>query len=221
MTLCSNRPEGFGPISHLYTHILTSCFLDTILIPLISWLYYTTLLLLLIFRSRLPPSTSFKNRHITTTTTPLTTDSNIESSGSGSKGRIAKLQNRTLPQRILFILYHLLLLALLLMNILEITRLSLAHLGIGLLPFIFPSLLIAGALHHTYGFRDRVRGWRWANVGLWVGLIVVELVKLAEEGKEGVGTRKGTKYPESDEIIDVGVMVGCYVVVAVLEVLSR
>lgn len=107
------------------------------------------------------------------------------------------------------------------MNILEITRLSLASLGVGLLPFIFVSLLLAGVLHHTYGLRDRIRGWRWANVGLWVALIVVELVKISEEVKEGVDTRKGTKYPMSDEVIDVGVMVGVYAVVAVLEVVSR
>ena len=106
------------------------------------------------------------------------------------------------------------------MCVLEIARLSLATLGIGLLPFTFVTIILAGALHLTSGLRGRIVGWRWTNVGVWVALTVCNGVKIAEEVKEGIDTRKGTKYPESDEIIDVAVMVGVYVALGVLEVVT-
>lgn len=107
------------------------------------------------------------------------------------------------------------------MCVLEIARLSLAELGIGLLPFTFVTLLVAGALRFTDGLRGKVRGWRWASVGVWVALAVTNGVKIAEETKEGVGARMGTKYPESDEIIDVAVMAGVYAALALLEMVVR
>lgn len=119
------------------------------------------------------------------------------------------------------------------MCILEITRLALADLGIGLLPFTLLAILIAGFLHHfspsltssrhttrtTPRRLGRLGPWtRGVNVALWVGLMAVSVVKIVEETKEGVGTRAGTKYPMSDEVIDVGVMVGVYAVLGGLEV---
>ena len=62
-----------------------------------------------------------------------------------------------------------------------------------------------------------MRGWRWVNLAIFVALAVTNGVKVAEEVKEGVNTRKGTKYPESDEIIDVSVMIGVYTVLMILE----
>ena len=61
---------------------------------------------------------------------------------------------------------------------------------------------------------------RWINLGLWTALAVCDAVKIVEEVKAGAGTRKGTKYPMSDEITDVGVMVGVYVALGVLEVVT-
>ena len=104
------------------------------------------------------------------------------------------------------------------MCVLEIVRLSLAHLGIGLLPFTFVAIILAGVMRLTRGLQGRVLGWRWANLALWVALAVMDGVKIAEEVKEGMGARKGTKYPVVDEVTDVGVMVGVYVVLGVLEI---
>lgn len=117
------------------------------------------------------------------------------------------------------------------MCILEITLLALADLGTGLLPFTLLAILIAGFLHHfspslypsSRHAKPRRLGrlgpWtRGVNVALWVGLLAVSVVKIVGETKEGVGTRVGTKYPMSDEVIDVGVMVGVYAVLAGLEV---
>ncbi len=107
------------------------------------------------------------------------------------------------------------------MCVLEIVRLSLAHLGIGLLPFTFVSIIVAGALRLTKGLQGRVRGWRWANLALWVALAILNGVKIAEEVKEGTGMRKGTKYPVVDELTDVSVMIGVYTALGILEVCLR
>ena len=127
--------------------------------------------------------------------------------------------HRGKAHRALFGLYMLLFLAQILMCVLEIVRLSLARLGIGLLPFTFVTLIVAGALRLSHGFSQRIHGWRWANLAVWIALAVTNGVKIAEEVKEGTGKRKGSRYPESDEITDVSVMVGVYAALAVLEIL--
>lgn len=104
---------------------------------------------------------------------------------------------------------------------LEITRLSLAHLGIGLLPFTFVSLVVAAAVRLSVGLRGRLMGWRAVNLGLWITLTVTNGIKVAEEVREldGLGERqrKGSKYMVVDELTDVGVIVGVYVALGVLE----
>lgn len=104
------------------------------------------------------------------------------------------------------------------MCILEIVRLSLTHLGIGLLPFTFVALITAAAVRFTKGLRGKIHGWSYVNLALWIALAVTNGVKVAEETKEGTGARKGSKYPVADEITDVSVMIGVYAVLATLEV---
>lgn len=115
------------------------------------------------------------------------------------------------------VLYYLLLLAQILMCILEVVRLSLTHLGVGLLPFTFVTLIVAGILRLTQGLNGRMRGWRWSNIAVWIALAVTNGVKVAEEVKEGKHARRGSKYPGADEITDVSVMVGVYVALGILE----
>ena len=117
----------------------------------------------------------------------------------------------------LAILYYLLLLAQTLMCVLEIVRLSLAHLGVGLLPFTFVTLVAAAAVRGTKGLGGRVSGFQYLNLAVWIALAVTSGVKVAEETKEGLGARKGSKYPVADEVTDVSVMIGVYAVLAVLE----
>ncbi|MCJ1278062.1 hypothetical protein MMC21_005876 [Puttea exsequens] len=206
MRLCSNRPEGFGPHSHLYSHILTSCFLDTVLVPLCTWLYISVLIILAaIVRRRPNDTTTFRARK---------SAGEVDALGGPKIGR-------SKTHLVFTILYYLLLLAQTLMCILEIARLSLAHFGIGLLPFTFVTLLGAAILRFTNGMRGKIAGWRWATLGVWVALAVTNGVKIAEEDKEGAGTRKGTKYPEVDEITDVAVMVGVYAALGALEAFLR
>ncbi|MCJ1390353.1 hypothetical protein MMC18_003212 [Xylographa bjoerkii] len=219
MTLCSNRPEGFGPLSPLYSNILTSCFLDTILVPLCTWLYLLVVLvcLMLSFRRRNTSSISHNPKERPSTESPKF----FTNSGEALSYHPHK---RSKSQIILLVLYTLLIIAAILMTVLEIVRLALADLGIGLLPFTFVGIILAGVLHLTSAFSRSKnllggrRGWtRWVNLGLWAALVVVEAVKIAEEVKEGVGSRVGTKYPMADEVTDVGVMIGVYVALGVLE----
>ena len=104
------------------------------------------------------------------------------------------------------------------MCILEIVRLSLAHLGIGLLPFTFVALIAAAVVRFTQGAGGKISGWRYVNLALWIALAVTNGVKVAEETKEGTDARKGSKYPIADEITDVSVMIGVYAILALLEV---
>ncbi|MCJ1475529.1 hypothetical protein MMC13_004192 [Lambiella insularis] len=222
MTLCSNRPEGFGPLSHLFSDILTPCFLDTILIPLCTWLYLLTVLLLLFLsRRRNIPNVSdrkYKSSATVTAYNEQTYEDGYEPSS------VTPLHKHGKGQIALLVLYTLLIIAEVLMCILEMVRLGLASLGIGLLPFTPVAIIVAGTLHlgSTLSRGRRIlggkRGWtRWINLALWTALIAVSGVKLAEEVKEGVNSRKGSKYPMADEVTDMGVMVGVYVALAILE----
>lgn len=116
------------------------------------------------------------------------------------------------------ILYYLLLLAQVLMCILETVRLSLARLGIGLLPFTFVTLITAAAVRFTRGFEGTIFGWEYVNLAVWIALAVTNGVKVAEETKEGTGARRGSKYPVADQVTDVSVMIGVYVGLAILEI---
>lgn len=187
-----------GPLSHLYSHILTSCFIDTILIPLCTWLYLLLLVKIFII------SAIFKSRA-------------WRRSSPGED--ISKLPTRHgKVHRAFKVLYGLLLLAQALMCTLEIVRLSLALLGIGLLPFTYIGLLVASALRFSQRFRGPIQKWRWASLLLWVSLAITNNVKLSGELKEGINSRKGTKYPMIDQITDIAVMIGVFVVLGVLEV---
>lgn len=215
MSLCTNRPEGFGPLSHIYGHILTSCFFDTVLVPLCTWLYLVALLLLYI-KGRLSHGSPRPFRGSGLRTSKTSQDVEIAEAQTGDHAH-----QHTKTYKATAVLYHLFLLAQFLMCILEIVRLSLAHLGVGLLPFTFVTLVAAAVVRFTDGLGGRMVGWRYSNLGVWIALAVTNGVKVAEEAKEGAGMRKGSKYPVADEITDVSVMIGVYAVLAVLEASLR
>jgi len=103
------------------------------------------------------------------------------------------------------------------MEVLEIVRLELLKFGIALLPFVFVGLLLAGALHWTEGGGGRIRGWQAINAVIFVGGIIVNVLKVAGLAKEGIDGRKGSKYSVADQVTDVAVIAGVYVVLAILE----
>ena len=62
--------------------------------------------------------------------------------------------------------------------------------------------------------------WRGANTLMWIGLLTMSVVKtvgLVKMENKGI-YRTGSRYPMSDQVIDVAVMAGVYLVIAILEV---
>lgn len=102
------------------------------------------------------------------------------------------------------------------MHTLEIVRLALIHFGIGLLPFAYVGLIAGVMLHWSRGASGRVSAWLAVNMVIWLGGMTMAIVKVVGLHKEG-DPRKGSKYPMSDQILDVAVIAGVYAVVAVLE----
>ncbi|TLD18289.1 hypothetical protein E2P81_ATG12084 [Venturia nashicola] len=103
------------------------------------------------------------------------------------------------------------------MTVLEITRLELADLGVGLLPAEWAGFTVAAALRFSHGIGGRFLKYYIANVVLWTLLIATNAVRLVEMVQEGVGMRRGTAYPMSDQVIDVVVYIGVYFVMGILE----
>lgn len=59
-----------------------------------------------------------------------------------------------------------------------------------------------------------------ANMVIWVGgvaVCIVQALGLGKQGFHGTEGRVGSKYPVSDQVIDVGVMAGVYAVIGLLE----
>lgn len=206
-------------MSHLHGRIVTSCFLDTILVPLCTWVYLAALVVLIALPTTSRPS--YRSGGLRRKTPFGSRKGGVDAEVDEDADMRSPARRRGKTQLVLAILYYLLVLAQILMCVLEITRLELAHLGIGLLPFTFVALIVAGVVRFTAGLAGRVAGWKWANLALWLALAVMNGVKVAEEVKEGIGMRKGSKYAVVDELTDVSVMIGVYAALAVLEMAVR
>ena len=195
---------------------MTSCFLDTILVPLCTWLYLLALFAFLLLRPVLQTSQE-KTQGLDHNYVERAPGSN--GATRHSRGKPWKGHSKTYTAAL--IIYYLLIIAQILMCTLEIVRLSLARLGIGLLPFTFASLIVAGVVRATVGLQGKVGTWRWLNFALWIVLAATNSVKIAQEVKEGSHAREGSKYPVVDQLTDVAVMVGVYTVLAVMELLMK
>lgn len=188
--------KSAGPESHLYGHITTSCFNDVVLVPLATWIYLLLVAALLILYAGRPAYDA------------------VETKPEGHRPpsrrrRAAELCRKISYGLALFVVFG--------MSIVEIARLSLAHLGVGLLPFEWVAFGVAGFLYFSRGIRGRFANYWIASEVLWFSLLVMSSVKLAGLVKEGVDTRKGTKYPMSDQVTDVAVLLVVYVVMMGLE----
>ena len=63
-----------------------------------------------------------------------------------------------------------------------------------------------------------MRGWQAVSGVVWLGETIMSVVKVVGLVKMGINGRKGSKYPVSDQVIDVVVMAGVYAVIGILEV---
>lgn len=217
-----------GPHSNLHPSLPTTCFNDTITTPLATWIYLFLLLVTFIpfallahFRSRssVPKSAFFS---------PDSQEAPLPS----STPRWAVITLR--------VLYAFFILAAIAMVSLEIARMNVAQLGLGLLPFEYPGIVIAAAVHLGLVLarnkrRDgRGKGGRatlmverlgWGlNTLYWVMTAVVWAIKIATYSLEGLHSRDGMSpedaYLVVDEVTDLGVMVFLAVVLIIFEALG-
>ena len=124
-----------GPHSDLSSPVPTTCFVDVVIIPIPVWIA-----LLLI-----PVMFVLSMRH-----------HRVKDSFSTARPRSC-LYKTTLT------IYYLLIVCNILMETLEIVRLSLIHFGIGLLPFTYVGLIAGAALHWSKGISGRVSAWKAVN----------------------------------------------------------
>ncbi|QSZ36324.1 hypothetical protein DSL72_007450 [Monilinia vaccinii-corymbosi] len=195
--LCINRPEGFASKSHLNSSTFpTACFTDVIIIPLPTWLALASIPILF----------ALGLHHRKINYNPST----------------AHLRSNTRSSRlylVVLIIYYILIICNILMLTLEIVRLSLLNYGVGLLPFAYVGLLLSAFLFWSEGMHGHIKWWHGINMLVLIGGIVMSAVQVIGLKQQfGINGRKGSKYPVSDQIIDVSVMAGVYAVIALLEI---
>jgi hypothetical protein len=96
----------------------------------------------------------------------------------------------------------------------ELVRDGLAHLGLGLLPVLYTSLILGPIVRKLEGH------WWAGNCILWALLAIIDATKVAGEVKEKkVFPRKASKYPVSDQITDVWLQVLFYALLVIVEIL--
>lgn len=118
-----------------------------------------------------------------------------------------------------------------LMETIEIARLVLAKLGVGLLPLVYVGLAAAVVLQATDGARGRLgKHYRAATTVFWVGGFVITCVKTAAVAEMGIfgndtqGTRTqqlarvGSMYPVVDQFTDLVVLAAFYLFAVVGEI---
>ncbi|KZO97327.1 hypothetical protein CALVIDRAFT_597638 [Calocera viscosa TUFC12733] len=170
MTLCSNRVPLAGSPS--------TCTIDTVLIPLPTWLLLAALpLVFILLRSRRSP--------------PLI---------------------RTSLQKTIWVIYLVLLVADIAMSVLEMARLGVAKLGLGLLPFNTIGLIIVIVM---VGCRGKV-SWMLFPLGFfWLLLVAFEAVKVSRLSL--LPSKTPTQYPGSDQVLDNAVMLALATIFSVLD----
>jgi len=195
MPLCENRHDIPGSPS--------SCVLDTVLVPLPSFVI-TIVLCYVLFDLHF----AAKN-------------------GRLERNRLLK-EWSGLPSWA-NITYLVLIAATFAMRILEIVRLILAHLGVGLLPIGLVALVpvFAAVWNCREGTgRGRRRGIfiSTALLAYWLTSTIFELIKVIRLGSLDSlhlpAFAKGTMYPSSDWLLDNAVMLGLYIVFAIYEGIS-
>ncbi|APA08710.1 predicted protein [Sclerotinia sclerotiorum 1980 UF-70] len=196
--LCTNRAEAFGSNSQLNSSSLpTTCFTDVVLIPLPTWLALVFIPILF--------ALGLHNRKINYNPSTAHLRSNSRSSW---------------PYLIFLSIYYFLIVANIIMLTVEIVRLSMLHYGIGLIPFAYVGLLLSAFLFWSEGMQGRIKWWQGINMIVWIGGIAVSVVQvIALEQQFGINGSKGSKYPVSDQILDIAVMAGVYAVIALLEII--
>ncbi|KAF3026342.1 hypothetical protein E8E14_005168 [Neopestalotiopsis sp. 37M] len=201
--LCSNRPEGFGPISQLADPLPTQCFFDTILVPTPTWLYMVALPILFF----LTP----KQRSLSSPLSKKWWSSVLsKSTWRSSWGRI-----------LVFVAYYFVVAVLVLMQTVEVLGLARIQLGVGLVPFAYVGFAGAVAMQATDGVFRRIRGYWAAAVALWVAGAAITALKITGVlglGLEGSLARQDTTYATVHQFTDLIILGSFYILAVVAEI---
>ncbi|KAI1846032.1 hypothetical protein JX265_000956 [Neoarthrinium moseri] len=197
--LCTNRPEGFGPVSTITSPLPTQCFFDTVVVPLPTWLYLLSIPALW----------------------ALTPRRSRDSRRRPPRASWASTWRAQWKRLALFAAYYFVVGVLALMQSVEVVSLAKARLGVGLLPFAYAGLLAAAALQATDGAFRRVRGYWAASSAFWVAGAAVTGLKIA--GVVGLGltgplAREDGPYGTRHQFTDLVILGAFYVLAIVAEV---
>lgn len=209
VSLCRNRPEGFGPHSTIHPDLPTGCFLDAVVVPLPTWIFLGFLVASLPWH--INPPRRRRASSILKPTKPIEAE------------RIHTLQDDMPPRpalhtRILIALYYILVATMAALVSIEIAQLSNANIGIGLLPFSYVGFVAVLANR----LRWKTRMARLENMVFWVLLGTALTLKVAAqviESDKRAGEDDGSRgaYAAFDGIALASVMVGFSFALGVLE----
>ncbi|PVF97293.1 hypothetical protein CPB86DRAFT_786103 [Serendipita vermifera] len=213
MPLTAHRPDGgFGP---MYNGQLTTSFVDIVLVPLPCWIF----LVLMVFFFATNSRKGNEDKQVTV---------DHEPKQHAEPSRIRRIWHGIVTFLLLLFGFGVLFL-----SIDEIIRLDRLGWGVGLLPFVPVCAFLAVSLHlsrhrlqrvfgHTssYGTRFRIK-LAILVLTFWVLMIIVECVKIhtLNELKKWF-PRKDTKYPTSQQIMDVVILVICMALVSILTIME-
>jgi hypothetical protein len=212
-----------------YNGYLTTSFEDIVLVPLPCWIFFLSLVQLFVANRRKHASPAAEASENQTTATSQNT--NVQTS-----------RMKTFVKRLIRCLLILFAFGVLLLTIDELARLSSLSWGVGLLPFVPITATIATGLHLArnklnswyphewdhraldgqHSFKIRLAGSFRSDISLrtipfWLGMIVVEAIKLHTLIRlEGPFPRKSSKYPTSQQVLDIAVLLVCMVLVMLL-----
>ncbi|KDN49611.1 hypothetical protein K437DRAFT_255292 [Tilletiaria anomala UBC 951] len=229
-----------------YNGTLRTCFEDVVLVPLPTWILLVLLLILfvpaLVFTHKKSKSSGISARKTSLQRYAFSAQKRERritgaKGGQGLKGEAkSDLEESNAAGQLtrgshftekasglwtaLAVLFQILIIASLLMNVLEITRLALANRGVGLLPFTLAGIIVVFILYHV-PLAPWVRPITNALVlvfwGLSLAFTSVQLKTL--HALEPIEPRLNTEYHNADQQIDVGVIVGLYAIFVIVELL--
>ncbi|UZJ51148.1 hypothetical protein CBS101457_000468 [Exobasidium rhododendri] len=216
--LCGKRYDNAMPFASSSGGSLHTCFEDTVLVPLASWLFLLAFLGYIAYAISMRKRSSgnnykqawhkliYRKGHASNAALLQSTDKEVEESSTQRSTTLPSQTRWPKTSTSFSILYSLLVLAALLMNILEIVRLYLADRGAGLLPFSLASLVIILILMHVPLPTQLRPATGSVILVFWFFSVIFTAVQLSTlSSLMDVEPRFGTEYLNSDQIVDVSV----------------
>jgi hypothetical protein len=168
-----------------FTGMPTQCFIDVILVPLPTWVLIALAFVILPATLRTAITEKLK------------------------RGVYKKRWHRILHLSF----YYFFILAIAIIESVEVARLAQINLGVGLIPFVYVGCAAIAGLQATHGLWGRLHGWQIASVMFWVMSCAISLVKriaLSRLSKEEAFRREEGPYSVSHQTTNVAIMMAFY-----------